>query len=71
MTGGGSDRQRRWRERAKRGLDVYRLTLPTDEVVEALIEHDFLTEEQATDHAQVCAALERLLLILVRQSRDL
>jgi hypothetical protein len=51
------DRKRRERQRHRAGLEPYRLALRTDDVVEALIASEVLTEAKALRRDLVEAAL--------------
>ena len=56
-----AERTRRWRERRKAQLRIYRLALP-DEVLGALLDSSRLTEREALRRRSVEAALSEVLL---------
>jgi hypothetical protein len=56
-----TDRFQRYRRRRRRGLKVYYVELSEWDMVSALIERGFLTEEQSRDDAAISAVLAKYL----------
>ena len=57
----GAERQRRSRQRRRRGEAVLKVSVKVDRLVHALIDSDRLTESEAADPAKVAAAASSMI----------